>query len=276
MYGFRIHGNLEIMIEGFSNRYGPWALVTGASSGIGEAFAYAIAEQGINIILLARREHELDRVRTEVVEKYGVECEMFAVDLAVPSFIDQLETFLGDRELGLVVSNAGYNPVGSFEDLDRDAVLRILDVNDRAPLLLAQHFLPALAARGRGGFLIVGSIEGFNGTPWSAVYSASKAFVQSLGEALWGEYRKRGVDVLVLAPGATDTPILRAREVEVPGVMTPAAVAEYGLKHLANGPSAIPGWSNRLILGVLKFVPRKLVSISMGRALKAVVERSRA
>lgn len=264
------------MSKDFCNLYGPWALITGASSGIGEAFAHAIAARGVNVILLARREEELYRVRADVVAKHDVKCEMLVVDLAVASFIDQVEAFLGDRELGLVVSNAGYNPIGSFEDIDREAVLRILDVNDRAPLLLAQSFLPGLAKRGRGGFLIVGSIEGFNGTPWSAVYSASKAFVQSLGEALWGEYRKRGVDVLVLSPGATDTPILRAREVEVPGVMTPAAVAEYGLKHLANGPCAIPGWSNRLILGVLKFVPRKLVSISMGKALKTVVERSRA
>ncbi|CAA0120487.1 SDR family NAD(P)-dependent oxidoreductase [Zhongshania aliphaticivorans] len=263
------------MSKDFCNLYGPWALITGASSGIGEAFAHAIAARGVNVILLARREEELYRVRADVVAKHGVECETLVVDLAVPSFIDQVEVFLGDRELGLVVSNAGYNPIGSFEDIDREAVLRILDVNDRAPLLLAQSFLPGLAKRGRGGFLIVGSIEGFNGTPWSAVYSASKAFVQSLGEALWGEYRKRGVDVLVLSPGATDTPILRAREVEVPGIMTPAAVAEYGLKHLGNGPCAIPGLSNRMILGVLKFMPRKLVSKAMGKALRAVVERSK-
>ena len=263
------------MSKDFCNLYGPWALITGASSGIGEAFAHAIAARGVNVILLARREEELYRVRADVVAKYDVKCEMLVVDLAVASFIDQVEAFLGDRELGLVVSNAGYNPIGSFEDIDREAVLRILDVNDRAPLLLAQSFLPGLAKRGRGGFLIVGSIEGFNGTPWSAVYSASKAFVQSLGEALWGEYRKRGVDVLVLSPGATDTPILRAREVEVPGVMTPAAVAEYGLKHLGNGPCAIPGLSNRLILAVLKFMPRKLVSMAMGKALRTVVERSK-
>lgn len=263
------------MKEDFSNRYGPWALITGASSGIGEAFAHAIAARGVNLILLARREQELHRVRADVIAKHGVECEMLVVDLAALDFIDQVDAFLGERDLGLVVSNAGYNPIGGFEHIDREAVLRILDVNNRAPLLLARSFLPALAKRGRGGFLIVGSIEGFNGTPWSTVYSASKAFVQSLGEALWGEYRSRGVDVLVLSPGATDTPILRARKVEVPGIMTPASVAEYGLKHLRNGPGAIPGLSNRLILGMFKFMPRKLVSKAMGKALKTVVERSK-
>lgn len=254
----------------FASRYGPWALITGASSGIGEAFAHALAARGVRPILLARRVGELQRVAEEVGGESGIECDYLVADLSDPSFIDTVLEHCAERDVGLVVSNAGYNPGGSFHQRSRDELLRILDVNDRAPLLLAHAFVPRLVARGRGGLLLTGSIEGFLGHPHSATYSASKGFLQSFGEALWGELKARGVDVFVLAPGPTDTPLLRSRSSgKLPGTLSARAVAEFGLDRLARGPGGVPGqlyrWSTRL-LGAL---PRRTAVRIMGAAMEA-------
>ena len=176
------------MSEDFSLRYGPWAIDTGASSGIGEAFAHAVAKRGIRPLLLARRGDELGRVADDVQKATGVECATHVSDLADPHFLDALEERTRDLDIGLVVSNAGFNPVGSFEERTPDELCRILDVNCKAPLLLAHTFGPRLLSRGRGGFLMTGSVEGFFGVPYSSAYSASKNYVLAFGEALWREY----------------------------------------------------------------------------------------
>lgn len=256
----------------FQSQYGPWAIVTGASSGIGEAFAHALAARNVRPLLVARREQELQRVAAAVKRNSGIDCDYIALDLASPAFIDELERYCEGREIGLVISNAAFNPAGAFLDRPREDVLRMLDVNDRATVLLAHCFLSKMSARRRGGFMLIGSTEGFSGSPYSAVYSASKAFVQSLGEALWGEFKSQGVDVLVLSPGATDTPLLASRNAsDMPGVMSPRVVADYGLDRLAKGPGAIPGALNRWMARVFRLLPRKWVVSVMGVAMKKIV-----
>jgi len=265
------------MQSGFAERYGPWALVTGASSGIGEAFAHALAARGVRSLLLARRLDELQRVAAEVREASGVECECLAADLSEPNFIDGVQERCAERDLGLVVSNAGYNPGGSFHERSREELLRILDVNDRAPLLLADAFAPKLLERGRGGLLFTGSVEGFLGHPHSATYSASKAFLQSFGEALWGELKPQGVDVFVLAPGPTDTPLLRSRSSgSLPGTLSARAVADFGLDRLGHGPGGIPGQLYRWSTWLLTSLPRRFAVRLMGGAMGANNARSRA
>jgi short-subunit dehydrogenase len=181
-----------------------------------------------------------------------------------------------DLGVGLVVSNAGYNPVGSFEERTREELCRILDVNCRAPLLLAHAFRPKLLARGRGGFLITGSVEGFFGVPHSAAYSASKNYVLGLGEALWGERGDSGIDVLVLAPSTTDTAIIRARNMQnLPGIMQPSEVAEHGLDQLRQGPVAVPGAANREMMASFAAMPRTEAVVAMGRAMEAAMEGAR-
>lgn len=259
----------------FASRFGPWALITGASSGIGEAFAHALAARGVRGLLLARRPDELQRVAGEVRAESGVECEYLVADLSDPSFIEVVRERCADRDVGLVVSNAGYNPGGSFHERSREELLRILDVNGRAPLLLAETFAPKLVARGRGGLLFTGSIEGFLGHPHSATYSASKAFLQSFGEALWGELKPQGVDVFVLAPGPTDTPLLRSRAPgKLPGTLSARAVADFGLDRISHGPGAIPGHLYRWITWVLTSLPRRLAVRIMAGAMRATNARS--
>lgn len=259
----------------FTEKYGNWAVITGASSGIGEAFAYAMAARGMRPLLVARREDELQRVALTVKERYGVECAWLVLDMAESNCIERLLYACGDRDVGLVIGNAAYNPPGAFTDLSRADLMRTLDVNDRANVLLAHAFLPRFKARGRGGFMLVSSVEAFAGMPYSACYSASKAFVLSLGEALWGEFRGSGVDVLTLVPGPTDTPLLASRNLKIKG-MPAGEVANIGLDYLGKGPSVVPGVLNRWAFRLLRRLPRQWQLRLTGGSMKKIVADMRA
>jgi short-subunit dehydrogenase len=254
----------------FAERYGPWALVTGASSGIGEAFAHAVASRGLSPLLVARREAELLRVANDVEAKTGVKARILPADLSSHASVAEIARVSAELDVGLIVSNAGYNPPGDFSVRSPAELSAVLNINCRAPMLLAEAFVPRLRKRGRGGFLITGSIEGFFGVPHSTVYSASKNFVQAFGEGLWGELRPEGLDVLVLAPGATDTPLIRSRNMQdLPGIMTAPAVAEYGLDHLEDGPTAIPGEGNQQMVSSFSEMSRSDAVATMGQAMAA-------
>lgn len=261
---------------GFAAKYGPWAIVTGASSGIGEAFAHLLAERGIRPLLVARRADELARVAAEVTARHGMQCATLAADLADPGFADALDAACAGREVGLVVANAGYNPAGAFLDHSAETLGRIIDVNDRANVLLANRWLPRLKARGHGGLLLVASTEAYMPTPYSACYSASKAFVLALGEALWGEFLDTGVDVLVLSPGATDTPLLASRHIAGLAGMSPGEVAAIGLDHLGKGPSVIAGKANARQVRMAKFLPRAWLLRKAAPVVRKMVEHARA
>jgi short-subunit dehydrogenase len=259
----------------FQNRYGKWAIVTGASSGIGEAFAHGLAARGVYPLLVARRADQLARVAADIKTRHGIEADILAADLADPGFAAALADACADRDVGLVISNAAYNPAGGFLDLPLADKLDMLDVNCRASLLLAQTFLPRLAARPHAGFLLVGSVEGFSGSPYSAVYSATKSFILSLGEALWGEFRAQGVDILVLIPGATDTPLLASRKMAKVAAMPARDVAEIGLNNLPLGPSVIAGRANTWMFRILRRLPRKWAVTLTGKATKQMLENIR-
>ena len=259
----------------FRERYGEWGIVTGASSGIGEAFAYALAARGIKPMLVARREEELHRVALAVKERYDIECGWLTLDVADHNFIERVLLACGDRDVGMVIGNAAYNPPGAFTDLSRADLMRTLDVNDRANLLLAHAFLPRFKKRNRGAFLLVSSVEAFTGMPYSAAYSASKAYVLSLGEALWGEFSGSGVDVLTVVPGPTDTPLLASRKLKIKG-MPARDVAEIGLDHLGKGPSVVPGAINRWSFRLLRRLPRRWIVKATGGAMKKIVADMRA
>ena len=179
--------------DDFRYRYGPWALVTGASSGIGEHFARRLADRGLNLLVAARRLDRLEALARELRDTHRVEVVPVAVDLAADEVADALVGACGERDVGLVVSNAGLGMKGLLADADAEELEDMLAVNCRAPMLVARAFAPRLVARGRGGLVLVGSIEGFQGYPWSTAYAATKGFVHSLGEGLWGELHPKGV-----------------------------------------------------------------------------------
>ena len=241
-------------------RYGPWALVTGASSGIGEQFARQLARAGFNLLLVARREDRLRDLRAELGQRRRREIELLVADLADRETVDSIVAAAERHDVGLVVSNAGFGLKGPFETQSRARLEAMLNVNARTPLLLVHALLPRLRARPTAGIVLTGSVEGEAPFPWSSAYAATKAFVHSLGLGLHGELAGTGVDVLVLAPGATDTEALGLQGFDaatLPSVMPPAEVARQALRELGRTPLHIPGADNRKFVSQLRRMPRR-------------------
>jgi short-subunit dehydrogenase len=226
----------------YTERYGPWALITGASEGTGREFARQIAARGLPVVLLARRQQPLDELAEAIRAEGGAECVTAPVDLAAPDADERVLDAVGDREIGLYVANAGADPNHSpFLDADLGAWNALAQRNVMTTMQLCHHFGRAMRGRGRGGILLVNSGACYGGGSNLAVYSATKAFELNFGESLWAELRPHGVDVLNLVLGMTDTPAFRAMLEEQglslpPGVAAPGDVAAAGLDRLPHGP----------------------------------------
>lgn len=225
----------------FGHRYGPWALITGASEGTGAAFAHALADRGISCILIARRDQPLQVLAAEIRAK-GVECVAASIDLTSQDAADRIIAAAGDRQIGLVITNAGADTNGSsFLKGDIDKWDQLVTMNVLTTMRLVHHFGQTMVERGKGGILLVGSGACYGGLSGISVYSGAKAFVMSFGEGLWAELRQHGVDVLNLILGRTDTPahrkLLESKGMSIPeGMAQPEDVADVGLSQLPYGP----------------------------------------
>jgi uncharacterized protein len=261
----------------FAERYGPYAVVAGASEGLGEAFAHAIAARGVGLVLLARRADVLANVAAAVHTRHGVDVRTVTFDLARPELAETLREATRGIEVGLGIYNASYSVIDQFLDRPLEDALRVVDVNCAGPLRLVHSIAPAMVARGRGGIVLMASIAGFQGVPRIAAYSASKAFNTVLGEALWYELRERGVDVLVSCAGAIRTPnYLETTDKEAPGTMDASDVAERTLDALGRGPTFIPGTTNkiaRIVLG--RILSRRAAVGVMGKNTATLRDASR-
>jgi short-subunit dehydrogenase len=221
------------------SKYGPAALVTGASSGIGRSFAKLLAEAGFNLLLPARRIDRLKSLATELETTHSVSIVTLEVDLNDTDAASVICTAAAAMDVGLVINNAGFRDAGPFQEIDIDRAASMIDVNDKLPVLLTHGMLPRLLQRGRGGLLFTGSIEANMGFPYASVYAASKAFIRSLGEGLWGELQGKNIDVLVIEPGSTDTENYARQGIDPSqssSLWHPDEVARAGLENLANGP----------------------------------------
>lgn len=255
----------------FAHQYGPWAVVTGASSGIGRAFAELLAARGLNLLLVARRADRLQELAAQLSQQHAVEVVPCPIDLQQAEAVEQLMTACGDRDVGLLVSNAGFGLKGAHEDNPPQRMDQMLMVNCRAPMQLTHAFIPHLRKRGSGGILLTSSVEALMGFPYSSAYAASKAFVNSLAEGLWGELQPEGIDVLALCPGSTDTEALELQGIDkskLDGMMLPREVAEQALQALPEGPVFIAGDSNRQTFSGIAAMPRREALLMMGDNMK--------
>jgi len=225
----------------FAEKYGPWALVTGGSDGIGLAFARQLADKGLNLVLVGRNVGKLETAAKEIGAK-GVECVTASVDLGAPGAAAQIAKAVGEREIGLVVTNAGADSVNNvFLDTDIASWDVLATMNVNTLMQLAHHFGRAMRERGRGGMVMINSGACYGGMFGLAVYCASKGFVLNFAEGLWAELRHHGVDVLTMVLGQTDTPSYRAT-LEKSGQplpdqwAAPEDVAATALEQLPNGP----------------------------------------
>ncbi|MGI8662877.1 MAG: SDR family NAD(P)-dependent oxidoreductase [Acidimicrobiales bacterium] len=229
-------------------RYAPWAVVTGAAQGIGAAFADALASVGLSLLLIDR-EPELLAAKAGKLRATGATVVESALDLGAAGAADTLVEAVADIDVGLFVSNAAVSVVGRFTDQSLHSKLAQLEVNCRVPLVVIDHLLPRLVARGSGGIILLSSGSALRGSPLVAGYAATKAWNLLLAESLWDEVRGDGVDVLAVLPGTTRTPgWLRddpQPSLSTASVMEPADVVGEALAALGRQPSIVPGQANR-------------------------------
>ena len=254
---------------------GKWALVTGASAGIGLALAAQLAAGGTNLILTARRRERLETLAQRLSQQHGVRIEVFPADLTLPVAPEHLFAFTEKQRIvvDLLINNAGFGTYGRFHISDRTRQLAMVQVNIAAVVALTHLYLPGMIHRRRGDILIVASVAGFQGLPYLATYAASKAFDLLFAEALAEEVGGYGIRVCALCPGSTATEFQQvAGEPHRLHQHTESAakVARVGLKALARGRSyAISGVANYLGAHAQRLVPRQLVTRMAAKMLRS-------
>lgn len=257
-------------------RYGEWALVTGATSGIGRALVRQLAARGMNIVAVARTASTLEDLAVELRAAHSVEVRVLAADVSSRAGVDALTRAVSDLEIGVLVPCAAIETSGYFVDTPIETHTRLLEMDCDGPMRLAHHFGAAMAGRRRGAILFVSSLSGWMPQPYMAHYGAAKAYLLALGEALHHELADKGVDVTVLSPGPTDTPMAASTGIDFASmgmaVMRPEDVAAAGLAALGRSAHAIPGARNNLMVFLMtRLMPRWLVGRMfrwmMGRAL---------
>lgn len=260
----------------FADKYGPWALITGASAGIGAEFARQIAARGINVALVARRRDRLETLGAEIEGRHGVRSLAIAADLCENDFLNTLAEALETRHIGLLVNNAGSGVTGPFLDHDLDSELRMLALNCRAPLILNHHFGQRMRDDQRGGIIMLASIAGIVPTPQFAHYSATKAWNRYFGESLHHELAADGVDILSLCPGLTQSEFFEHANVDPTGwpaplratIMSPGAVVTAALKGLGRQSQVVPSLSYRMLMRASRLAPGGLSPWLVDRAMR--------
>jgi len=245
---------------GMSQRYGPWAVIAGASDGIGEAFARQLAGAGLNLLLLARRSAILAQLADAIGREHGVEVRTASVDLTDARMMQTVVAASKDIDVGLLIYNAGAaHGAANFLDKPVESALGMVDLNCRGPVLMAHHFGGPMRTRGRGGIMLLSSLAALSGGSNTASYNATKSFDLILAEGLWHELKPCGVDAMCLLVGATRTPSMLsscAAFADYPGLMEPADVAAEGLALLGRGPVGVAGAHNRALVKAMLPVSR--------------------
>lgn len=228
-------------------KYGPWALIVGASLGVGAEFARRIAAAGIHCILLDRDTIRLNDLKTELEKVSGVAVVTVATDLEQAGAIDAITAAVADKEVGLLIYNAGSPPYSrQFLKGELNDWSGLLQKNVHTVMECCYQFGGKMVGRGRGGVILIGSHAAFGGTKKLSVYTATKGFIANLGESLWVEWRDQGVDVLNLFIGTTDTPMLRETMAQLGiemtddmGISRPEDIVTVALRELPNGPTYV-------------------------------------
>lgn len=252
--------------------YGPWAIVTGASDGIGREMAFRLVEAGLNLILVARRRAALDQIAAEMRARYGIETRVLDVDLARGDAVEAIEAATRDLDVGLLIAAAGFGTSGSFLDARLDQEMEMLRVNCGAVLGLSLGFGRRLAERGQGGIVLMSSMVAFQGVPFSANYAATKAYVQSLAEALHVELGPLGVDVLASAPGPVRSGFASRAGMRMGAALKPMDVAQATLDALGRKTTVVPGLLSKGLSYSLVPLPRPARARMMGRVMRGMTK----
>lgn len=252
----------------FFKQYGQWALITGASDGIGKATAIELAKLGFSLILVARREHLLIQLSHELKQHYGTDCRMIVTDLTHRNSIKIILEQTANIEIGLLVTAAGFGSSGYFTDNQLEEELNMIDVNCRSVVNLSHYFSQYFKAQKRGGIILYSSIVAFQGVAFSTNYAATKAFIQSFGEGLYRELKPYGVDVLIVAPAPVDTGFGQRAKLNIDkNAEKPCVIAKESVAALGKKITVRPGRLAKLLGYSLNCVPRFLRIIIMSNIM---------
>lgn len=254
------------------------ALITGASGGIGKAFAEELAERKTNLVLVARSANKLNQIATELQEKHKIQVEVIPKDLTEPNATNEVFDLIKQKELtiDLLINNAGFGDYGDFAEREGERQLNMIQLNIMALVDLTHKFLPLMRKTRSGSIINIASIAGFQPMPYLSVYAATKAFVLSFSEALWAENREYGVKVLVVCPGPTETDFFG--EAQFPSSLsntnskmaTPKEVVSDALQSLEKGDSSVVsgGLGNQIIVNMHRFLPRESLVSAIAKQFK--------
>lgn len=260
----------------FAERYGPWAVITGASSGIGAEFARQLAGYGINVVLVARRRDRLEDLASGIEDMYSVEARVAPADLTARDIVQVLQPALADIEIGLLVNCAGFGTTGPFLDMDPSVQESMINLNCHAPLVLTHEVAQGMRERGRGGVIFVSSVNGFCAAPGMANYNATKGYDLLFAEGLAAELAPYGVDVQALCPGGTYTEFQHVAGLDsralgpLSGVVfaNASTVVATSLRKLGKRVTVVPGFINKLNFFMMRFMPRWLSTRLLGTAVR--------
>lgn len=250
-------------------------VITGASSGIGEAFARKLAARGRNVLLVARSEDKLITLCNELGRSNSIRAQYVALDLSQPESPARLFEEAEKRGLivDMLINNAGFGSMGEFAKLEIARELNMIDLNVKALVELTHRFLAPMVERRQGAIINVASTAGYQAVPFMTTYAATKAFVLSFSEALWEENRPHGVRVMALCPGVTDTNFFEAARGKKPPArvsQSPEEVVDAALRGLNHGKShVISGWTNFFMVESERLAPRSLITRVAGRMMRS-------
>lgn len=262
-------GNLQKRLK---NRYGSWAVVTGASSGIGHEIALRLAEAGLNLVLVARSQAVLEQMAKDLRDRYGIEVRSVVQDLTVERSLETIVAQTDDLDVGLLVAAAGFGTSGAFLNSRLEQEIEMLNANCRSLLELTWHFSHRFAQQRRGGIVLMSSIVGFQGMPFAAHYAATKAYVQTLAEALYVELAPVGVDVIASAPGPVNSGFGDRAGMKMGKVLSASEVAQGTLKALGRKSTVLPGFLSKLLTYSLIPLPRWARVQIMGGVMKSMTK----
>lgn len=260
----------------FCSKYGPWALVTGASDGIGAAIAADLARRGFNLVLVARSRDRLRAHARTLQDAHSVDVVIVAADLASAAGIESVLSELSGKEIGLYVGCARFGTAGPFVDNGTAVELEMIDVNCRALTALAHPLAKAMQARRKGGIILMSSIVAFQGVANSANYAATKAYVQTLAEGLAAELHPSGVDVLASAPGPVNSGFAARADMRLGTAATAQAVAGATLDALGRRTTVRPGFQSKLLGYGLATLPRRFRSRILGQIMTGMTKHRHA
>ena len=249
-------------------------LITGASSGIGEAFARRLAARGHNLLLVARTEEKLITLCSELGRSERSNAQFIAIDISKPDAPAQLfeEATKRDLQIDFLINNAGFGSMGDFATLDLERELGMIDLNVHSLVELTYRFIQPMRERKSGTIVNVASTASFQPVPFMATYAATKAFVLSFSEALWEENRPFGIEVMALCPGVTETNFFEASRMQRPPArtsQTPDEVVDTALRALKRRKSSvISGWTNFIAVEAERAAPRKLILKGVGAVMR--------